>query len=61
MTAKDLERLYDYGYWANSRLLKVVAQLTPEQFTQNVAGGYGSIRNSAGSLSRRLCANSCAA
>jgi uncharacterized damage-inducible protein DinB len=36
MTAKDLERLYDYGYWANKKLLAVVSQLTPEQFTQTV-------------------------
>jgi uncharacterized damage-inducible protein DinB len=45
MTVKDLERRFDYGYWANSRLLAVISQLTPEQFTQNVAGSYGSIRN----------------
>ena len=45
MTVKDLQRRYDYGYWANKRLLAVVAQLTPEQFTQTVAGSYGSVRN----------------
>ena len=45
MTVKDLERLYDYGYWANKKLLAVVSQLTPEQFTQTVAGSYGSVRN----------------
>ena len=45
MTIKDLEVLYDYGYWANQRLFHVIAQLTPEQFTQPVAGNYGSIRN----------------
>jgi uncharacterized damage-inducible protein DinB len=45
MTASDLVRLYDYGYWANRNLLRVVAQLTPEQFTQTVAGSYGSVRN----------------
>ena len=45
MTVKDLEVLYDYGYWANRRLFDVIAQLTPEQFTQPVAGSYGSIRN----------------
>jgi uncharacterized damage-inducible protein DinB len=41
----DLERLYAYHYWANRRLLQAAAQLTPEQFTQDVAGSYGSIRN----------------
>jgi uncharacterized damage-inducible protein DinB len=45
MTVADLERLYDYGYWANGKLFQVVSQLTPEQFTQVVAGSYGSIRN----------------
>ena len=45
MTVKDLERTFDYGYWANRKLLQVVAQLTPDQFTQPVAGSYGSVRN----------------
>jgi uncharacterized damage-inducible protein DinB len=45
MTVKDLERLYDYGYWANRSIFQVVSQLTPQQFTQTVAGSYGSIRN----------------
>jgi uncharacterized damage-inducible protein DinB len=42
MTVKDLETLYDYGYWANRKLFDVMARLTPEQFTQPVAGSYGS-------------------
>ncbi len=45
MTVADLHRLYDYGYWANRKLFAVLVQLTPEQFTQQVAGSYGSIRN----------------
>jgi uncharacterized damage-inducible protein DinB len=45
MTVKDLERIYDYGYWANRKLFKVISQLTPEQFIQDVAGSYRSIRN----------------
>ena len=45
MTATDLQRLYDYGYWANAKLLDAVSRLTPEQFTQPVAGSYESIRN----------------
>lgn len=44
-SAKDLQALYDYGYWANGKLLGTVSQLTPEQFTQSVVGSYGSIRN----------------
>jgi uncharacterized damage-inducible protein DinB len=45
MRVSDLEHLYDYNYWANKKLFDVVAQLTPEQFTQSVAGSYGSVRN----------------
>ena len=45
MTVKDLEVLYEYGYWANKKLFEVISQLTPEQFTRPVAGSYGSIRN----------------
>ena len=45
MTIKDIESLYDYGEWANKKLFAVASQLTPEQFTQTVAGSYGSIRN----------------
>jgi uncharacterized damage-inducible protein DinB len=45
MTITDLKDLYDYSYWANKKLFQVLLQLTPEQFTQPVAGGHGSIRN----------------
>jgi uncharacterized damage-inducible protein DinB len=45
MTVKDLEILFDYGYWANRKLLDVIARLTPQQFTQTVDGSHGSIRN----------------
>jgi uncharacterized damage-inducible protein DinB len=42
---EDLKTLFDYSYWANDRLCGVLSQLTTEQFTQPVAGSYGSIRN----------------
>ena len=45
MAINDLVRRYDYGYWASQKLFTAIRQLTPEQFTQNVAGSYGSIRN----------------
>ena len=45
MTAKDLTTLYDYGYWVNRKLFPLLLRLTPEQFTQPVAGSYGSVRN----------------
>jgi uncharacterized damage-inducible protein DinB len=45
MTVRDLERRFDYSHWANKKLFAVIEQLTPEQFTQNVAGSYGSVRH----------------
>jgi uncharacterized damage-inducible protein DinB len=45
MTVDDLTRRYDYGYWANARLFAVIARLTPAEFTQGVAGGWASVRN----------------
>jgi uncharacterized damage-inducible protein DinB len=45
MTVNDLRRRYDYAYWANRRLFQVMEQMTTEQFTQAVAGSYGSVRN----------------
>ena len=45
MRRGEIQRLYDYNYWANQRLFSALAPLTPEQFTQNVAGSYGSVRN----------------
>jgi uncharacterized damage-inducible protein DinB len=41
----DLERLYAHNYWANQKFFGVLSQLSPEQFTQRVAGSYESIRN----------------
>jgi uncharacterized damage-inducible protein DinB len=45
MTVMDLKSLFDYGYWANRKLFDAVGRLTSEEFTQPVAGSYGSIRN----------------
>jgi uncharacterized damage-inducible protein DinB len=45
MTVKDLEALYDYGYWANGKLFNVISQLTSEEFTKPPGGSYESIRN----------------
>jgi len=45
MRVTDLERLYDYGYWANAKLFDVLARLTPDEFTRCVAGGHASVRN----------------
>jgi uncharacterized damage-inducible protein DinB len=42
---KDLQALYDYGYWANRKIFDVLVRLTQEEFTQQVAGSFGSVRN----------------
>lgn len=41
----DLRRLFEYHYWATHQLLDVVATLSPDEFTREVAGSYGSVRN----------------
>ena len=45
MRVADLQRLYDFSYWANGKLFDVIVQLSDGQFTQTVGGSYGSIRN----------------
>lgn len=45
MRVADLESLYDYSCWANQKLFDVVSELSQQQFTQPVAGSYGSVRN----------------
>ena len=45
MRVADLQRLYDYGYWANKKLFAVMQHMPPEEFTRQVAGSYGSVRN----------------
>ena|SRR5215213_3373774 len=45
MTVADLLTLYDYSYWANARLFPVIARLTDEEFTREIAGSFGSVRS----------------
>lgn len=45
MSVAEIQKLFDYSYWANKRIFAVVEKLTPAEFTQSVAGSYGSIRN----------------
>jgi uncharacterized damage-inducible protein DinB len=42
MTIKDIDDVYTYSDWANEKLLKVVEELTPEEFT--TSGLHESIR-----------------
>lgn len=45
MTVKDIQEIYDYGHWADRKLLEAVSALSPEEFTRSVGGSYGSVRN----------------
>lgn len=44
MDKTDLLFLFDYSVWANQKLSKAAAQLTPEQFTAPHRTTYGSLR-----------------
>lgn len=44
-TVDEVRRLFAYHNWATDKLLEVVATLTPEEWSRDVAGSYGSVRN----------------
>ena len=41
----DLASLYAYGRWADGRMLEAVGKLTPEQYAQEPAPGWASVRS----------------
>lgn len=45
MTKEEVHLLYEYDRWANDRILKLVAALTPEQFTRDLGGSFPSVRD----------------
>lgn len=45
MRVSDLEQLYDYGSWADARVLQAASSLSAEEFTRPVLGGHSSIRH----------------
>ena len=45
MIVTDLYVLYEYGRWANGKLMQVISQISADEFARPVAGSYGSIRN----------------
>jgi uncharacterized damage-inducible protein DinB len=49
----ELERfrdLFEYNRWANRRTREAIAGVSPAQFTQEVGGSYGSLRNTVAHL-----------
>jgi uncharacterized damage-inducible protein DinB len=45
MNLQDTRNLIAFHYWARNRMLDAVDPLPPEQFTQELGGSFGSIRN----------------
>lgn len=41
---------FAYNRWANRRTREAIAPLTPEQFTREIGGSYGSLRNTVAHL-----------
>lgn len=46
MDKNDLQFLMSYNYWANARVLRAAARISPEQFTAPFLVSFGSLRGS---------------
>lgn len=45
MNKEDVVLLYEYDRWANARVFQSLAALTVEQFTRDLGGSFGSVRD----------------
>ena len=45
MTNDDIQLLYAYDRWANNRVFQGVSTLSAEQFTRELGGSFGSVRD----------------
>jgi uncharacterized damage-inducible protein DinB len=45
MLKRDVQLLFEYDRWANSRVLQAASALNAEQFTRDLGGGFCSIRD----------------
>jgi uncharacterized damage-inducible protein DinB len=45
MTKDDIQLLYEYDRWANNRAFHAVSALNAEQFTRDLGGSFGSVRD----------------
>jgi uncharacterized damage-inducible protein DinB len=45
MNKRDIQLLYDYERWANTRVLQAVSTLSAEQFTRDLGGSFPSVRD----------------
>jgi hypothetical protein len=44
MTKDDIRLLYEYGRWANNRVLQAASSLSAEEFTRDLGGSFRSVR-----------------
>ena len=44
MNIQDMQTLYEYNYWANDRILRASALVSPQELSARAAHGYGSLR-----------------
>ncbi len=45
MNVSDYVTLYDYNYWANYRMLDSLAPISNDEFTREMPGSFGSLRD----------------
>ncbi len=45
MTKDDIQLLYEYDRWANNRVLQAASALSADQFTHDLGGSFGSVRD----------------
>jgi len=45
MTKDDIKLLYEYDRWANNRVFEAASALSAEQFTRDLGGSFGSVRD----------------
>src|ERR1700756_3116026 len=45
MNKEDIQLLYEYDRWANSRVFQAASTLSAEQFTRDLGGSYRSVRD----------------
>jgi uncharacterized damage-inducible protein DinB len=45
MTKDEIQLLYEYDRWANNRALQAASTLSAEEFTRDLGGSFGSVRD----------------
>ncbi len=50
MDIRPFQESFAYNRWANRRTREAIAAVTPEQFTREIGGSYGSLRNTVAHL-----------